>query len=144
MKKLCLIFGICCVASSGCFGKDAYHFLSEIPIGGEGGWDILTIDPTANRLYLSHATKVVVVDLGKNCSDRRNHRHARSSRVCCCAGIAARILFKWKRGQSERRRSKDIKNDFKNRYRTPIRTRSFTNQIAVNFMYSIIPEIRAP
>jgi YVTN family beta-propeller protein len=66
MKKLCLIFGICCVASSGCFGKDAYRFLSEIPIGGEGGWDILTIDPTANRLYLSHATKVVVVDLAKN------------------------------------------------------------------------------
>jgi YVTN family beta-propeller protein len=66
MKKLCLIFGICWVAYSGCFGKDAYRFLSEIPIGGEGGWDILTIDPTANRLYLSHATKVVVVDLGKN------------------------------------------------------------------------------
>ena len=54
------------MASSGCFGKDAYRFLSEIPIDGEGGWDILTIDPTANRLYLSHATKVVVVDLGKN------------------------------------------------------------------------------
>jgi YVTN family beta-propeller protein len=66
MKKLCLIFGICWVAYSGCFGKDAYRFLSEIPIGGEGGWDILTIDPTANRLYLSHATKVVVVDLSKN------------------------------------------------------------------------------
>lgn len=43
-----------------------YQFLTEIPIGGEGGWDILTIDPTANRLYLAHATKVVVVDLGKN------------------------------------------------------------------------------
>src|SRR6201989_1697290 len=47
-------------------GADAYKFLFEIPIGGEGGWDILTIDPAANRLYLSHATKVVVVDLGKN------------------------------------------------------------------------------
>ena len=54
------------MASSGCFGKDAYLFLSEIPIGGEGGWDILTIDSTANRLYLSHATKVVVVDLNTN------------------------------------------------------------------------------
>jgi YVTN family beta-propeller protein len=66
MKKLCLVFGICWAVSSGCFGKEAYRFLSEIPIGGEGGWDILTIDPTANRLYLSHATKVVVVDLGKH------------------------------------------------------------------------------
>jgi YVTN family beta-propeller protein len=40
-----------------------YQFLTEIPIGGEGGWDILTIDNTARRLYLAHATKVVVVDL---------------------------------------------------------------------------------
>src|SRR5438046_4168558 len=43
-----------------------YQLLTEIPIGGEGGWDILTIDSSANRLYLSHATKVVVVDLNKN------------------------------------------------------------------------------
>src|SRR3954462_14221697 len=45
---------------------DAYKFLNEIPIGGEGGWDILTVDSAARRLYLSHATKVVVVDLEKN------------------------------------------------------------------------------
>src|SRR5213078_2745878 len=45
---------------------EAYKFLTEIPIGGEGGWDILTIDPAAKRLYVSHATKVVVVDLEKN------------------------------------------------------------------------------
>src|ERR1043165_6463179 len=45
---------------------DAYKFLTEIQIGGEGGWDILTIDSAAHRLYLSHATKVVVVDLQKD------------------------------------------------------------------------------
>jgi YVTN family beta-propeller protein len=66
MKNLSLVFLICCGATSACFGKDVYQSLSEIPIGGEGGWDILTIDPTANRLYLSHSTKVVVVDLIKN------------------------------------------------------------------------------
>ena len=47
-------------------GESQYKFLSEIPIGGEGGWDILTVDSPAHRLYLSHATKVVVVDLAKN------------------------------------------------------------------------------
>ncbi|PYK51447.1 MAG: hypothetical protein DME51_03180, partial [Verrucomicrobia bacterium] len=51
---------------SSALANDAYLFLNEIPIGGEGGWDILTIDSPANRLYLSHATKVVVVDLNKN------------------------------------------------------------------------------
>jgi YVTN family beta-propeller protein len=46
--------------------EDPYKFVREIKIGGEGGWDILTIDSAAQRLYLSHATKVVVVDLTKN------------------------------------------------------------------------------
>jgi YVTN family beta-propeller protein len=44
----------------------SYHLQREISIGGEGGWDILTIDAPAHRLYLSHSTKVVVVDLQKN------------------------------------------------------------------------------
>src|SRR5437763_15560374 len=47
-------------------GDEVYHFEREIPIGGEGGWDILTIDNAARRLYLAHSTNVVVVDLNKN------------------------------------------------------------------------------
>ena len=39
-----------------------YHPLKEIPIGGEGGWDYLYADSGNHRLYISHATKVVVVD----------------------------------------------------------------------------------
>src|SRR6266516_4130125 len=46
--------------------EEAYKFLNEIPIGGEGGWDYVTVDAAGHRLYLSHATKVVVVDLTKN------------------------------------------------------------------------------
>ena len=44
-------------------GDELYQFAGEIPIRGEGGWDILTIDSAASRLYLAHGTKVVVVDL---------------------------------------------------------------------------------
>jgi YVTN family beta-propeller protein len=58
----CMVVLLCGTAQA----EDAYKFLREIPIGGEGGWDILTIDSAASRLYLSHATKVVVVDLNKN------------------------------------------------------------------------------
>ncbi len=43
--------------------KSGYHVAKEIPIGGEGGWDYLTVDSAARRLYVSHATKVVVVDV---------------------------------------------------------------------------------
>jgi hypothetical protein len=39
-----------------------YHLVKSIPVGGEGGWDYLTVDADARRLYLSHATKVVVFD----------------------------------------------------------------------------------
>jgi YVTN family beta-propeller protein len=40
-----------------------YHILGKIPIGGEGGWDYLLLDSAARRLYISHATHVVVVDV---------------------------------------------------------------------------------
>jgi YVTN family beta-propeller protein len=39
-----------------------YHVLGKVPIGGEGGWDYLFLDSAARRLYISHATHVVVVD----------------------------------------------------------------------------------
>jgi DNA-binding beta-propeller fold protein YncE len=42
---------------------DPYHLIKEIPIGGEGGWDYVTVDPAAHRLYVSHATRVMVVDI---------------------------------------------------------------------------------
>src|SRR5215510_5049795 len=40
--------------------------VGEIAIGGEGGWDYLTVDSNARRLYVSHGTHVVVVDLDTN------------------------------------------------------------------------------
>jgi YVTN family beta-propeller protein len=43
-----------------------YHILSEIKIGGEGGWDYLTVDSVARRLYVSHATHVAVIDIDTN------------------------------------------------------------------------------
>src|SRR5579859_2878111 len=39
-----------------------YKFSKEIAIGGEGGWDYLSVDSAAHRLYVTHGTKVVVVD----------------------------------------------------------------------------------
>jgi hypothetical protein len=40
-----------------------YHVLGEVKIGGEGGWDYVTVDSAARRLYVSHATHVAVVDV---------------------------------------------------------------------------------
>jgi DNA-binding beta-propeller fold protein YncE len=43
--------------------SSGYHLTGEIKLGGEGGWDYLTVDSAARRLYISHNTKVVVVDI---------------------------------------------------------------------------------
>jgi len=43
-----------------------YKLLSEIKVGSDGGWDYLSVDSAARRLYVSHATKAVVIDLDKN------------------------------------------------------------------------------
>jgi len=58
----CVLAFVCTTVAA----SEPYKFLNEIPIGGEGGWDILAIDSEAGRLYLSHSTKVVVVDLDHN------------------------------------------------------------------------------
>ncbi len=43
-----------------------YRFLKQIEVGGEGGWDYLSVDITGRRLYVSHATKVVVIDMDRD------------------------------------------------------------------------------
>jgi DNA-binding beta-propeller fold protein YncE len=40
-----------------------YHVINTFKVGGEGGWDYLTADAGARRLYISRATHVIVLDL---------------------------------------------------------------------------------
>jgi hypothetical protein len=35
----------------------------KLAVGGDGGWDYLTVDPDAHRLYVSRGERVVVLDL---------------------------------------------------------------------------------
>jgi DNA-binding beta-propeller fold protein YncE len=39
-----------------------YRLVREIAIGGEGGWDYLSVDPAAHRLFVSHGNRIVVID----------------------------------------------------------------------------------
>ena len=39
-----------------------YHLLKKFVLGGDGGWDLLTFDSSAHRLYISRGTHVMVVD----------------------------------------------------------------------------------
>jgi len=48
-----------------------YHVATTYKVGGEGGWDYLTVDSDARRLYISRATHVIVLDAdsGKSVGD---------------------------------------------------------------------------
>ena len=64
MRKLVpLLFGIAAFGPVVLAATTGYHLLGEIKVGGEGGWDYLTVDATARRLYVSHATHVAVIDI---------------------------------------------------------------------------------
>jgi DNA-binding beta-propeller fold protein YncE len=54
-------------ASSPAASTDAgpLQVLRTFTVGGAGGWDYLTVDPDARRLYVSHGTQVMVVDADK-------------------------------------------------------------------------------
>ena len=49
-----------------CRAADPYHLLKEIPIGGAAAWDYCSVDEAARRLYVSHGTEVVVIDIDKD------------------------------------------------------------------------------
>ena len=58
------VLALCVVMlSSSSFAKEGYSVTKKIPIPGQGGFDYLTVDETARRLYVSHGTQVEVLDV---------------------------------------------------------------------------------
>jgi DNA-binding beta-propeller fold protein YncE len=55
-----VVFGVLVTAS---LSAQGYKVTGSISIGGTGGWDYLTADSENRKLYVSHGTEVVVVDL---------------------------------------------------------------------------------
>jgi DNA-binding beta-propeller fold protein YncE len=43
-------------------GSSGYHVAKKTVLGGDGGWDYLTVDAKARRVYISRGTHVMVVD----------------------------------------------------------------------------------
>jgi YVTN family beta-propeller protein len=62
-----LLLAAAAVAAAG----PGYHIIATYKLGGDGGWDYLTMDTTERRLYISRATHVMVVDAdsGKSVGD---------------------------------------------------------------------------
>jgi len=65
MNKL---FALVCTLVLLCSGilvsaQSNYKIINQLPLEGDGGWDYLSVDEAASRLYVSHATMALVVDL---------------------------------------------------------------------------------
>jgi DNA-binding beta-propeller fold protein YncE len=43
-------------------GPSGYQVVKTVPVPGDGFWDYVGVDSDARRIYVSHATKVVVLD----------------------------------------------------------------------------------
>jgi DNA-binding beta-propeller fold protein YncE len=43
-------------------GAEDYRVQQRATLGGEGGWDFVTVDPAAHRLYVARGTRVMVID----------------------------------------------------------------------------------
>ena len=46
----------------GLWGAGDYRLLSKYPAPGDDGWDYLIVDSASRRLFVSHGTKVDVMD----------------------------------------------------------------------------------
>jgi hypothetical protein len=61
------VLGICVLLiSPGVFRaapqNSGFRVIRSIPLGGEGGWDYVTVDPDAKRIYVPRSTHIMVVD----------------------------------------------------------------------------------
>ncbi len=63
MKTVSFLFVIATLLPA---APPSYRVTGQIEIGKEGGWDYLTVDPAAHRLYVSHGNQVMVVDLASS------------------------------------------------------------------------------
>jgi WD40 repeat protein len=44
------------------FAQSAYHLVEQHVLGGEGGWDYISVDSDSNRVYVSHGKRIEVLD----------------------------------------------------------------------------------
>jgi hypothetical protein len=60
--SIAVLTGAFLLAVSAAPGASGYKVVKTVPISGEGGWDYVYVDSDARRIYVSHATQVVVLD----------------------------------------------------------------------------------
>jgi DNA-binding beta-propeller fold protein YncE len=61
----CPLAGLLFIAAIGVYAApqaSGYHVIRRMPVGGDGNWDYLLVDPDTHRIYISRQTHMMVVD----------------------------------------------------------------------------------
>ena len=62
MKLISSMVLATCIFFVSAAGPSGYREVNQVSLPGSGGWDYLTVDAAARRVYVSHATQVEVLD----------------------------------------------------------------------------------
>lgn len=63
MKRIFLVVALTSALSTLVFAADpGLHVINRYKLGGEGGWDYLTLNPVSRQLFISRGTHVMVMD----------------------------------------------------------------------------------
>ena len=102
LGSLLVCLGLAAVRVHAAQKPPEYRRIGEIAVGGDTGWDYLSIDPDARRLYVTHGSHIVVIDLdaGRTVGDipdtpgvhgfaiaRDLGRGFSSTGVCCACSV---------------------------------------------------------
>ncbi len=63
MKTILLLISGLALGMTAYAAGPGYHVIKKLPLGGEGGWDYVTVDSASRRLYISRSTHVMVVNI---------------------------------------------------------------------------------
>ena len=62
MRKNHVLLACCLLSTLSLAASPNLRVIKTFKLGGEGGWDYLTLDPASRRLYISRSTHVIVID----------------------------------------------------------------------------------
>jgi YVTN family beta-propeller protein len=62
LKRLAACSVVALVSAAAFAAAVNYQLLKKVPLPGAGGWDYISVDDAARRIYISHATQVEVLD----------------------------------------------------------------------------------
>jgi DNA-binding beta-propeller fold protein YncE len=62
LAPLSLLAALGCASTKSVSTAQGYHIVKKIPVGQEGGWDYSFADPPSHRVFVSHGTRVMVID----------------------------------------------------------------------------------